>query len=279
MKKEDIKNKKFIFVILLTVLLLFVPLVSSDKIIETQTNVNGYQIFYPDYSYVQQGKGFFLAIHLSNFTNGFPIQNTNVNCFIHLVNTSGQHTAEDIYFSKEGLLEHIIYIIEGNFSDVGTHGFFISCNDTNWGGQAKGSFEVTPSGENLTEGTSTIYVIVTIFAFLIFALLLFLFIYIDGKNPKNDETGDIVGVNYKKYVKTSIFPLVYVSFIWFFNFIIGLSNNFLGLTLYANTLEFMFLILIKLTYPILIITFVILLALMVKDGNIKKEYKSLWNRY
>jgi len=271
-------NKKFLFVILLTALLLFVPLVSSVKpVTNVQTNNAGYQIFYPDFKIIPQEASFFLSLHVSNFSNGFPIQNSDVDCFLHLVNTSGYHTAEDILLEKEGTLEHIIFITGGNFSDIGTHAFFINCNDTNFGGQAKGTFDVTANGEYLTEGTSTIYLIVTFFAFLIFALLLGLFIYIDGNNPK-DETGEYTGLNYKKYVKTSIFPLVYVSFIWFFNFIIGLSNNFLGLTIYSNTLEFIFLILIKLTYPILVVTGIVLLVLMVKDGNIKKEYKSLWNR-
>jgi len=100
---------------------------------------------------------------------------------------------------------------------------------------------------------------------------------INGENPK-DETG-YIGINYRKYVKTALFPLVYVTFLWFFNFIIGLSNNYLGLTLYSNTLGFIFMVLTKLVYPVIVLCFIIAIVLMIKDSNIEKEYKSLWSRY
>lgn len=138
-------------------------------------------------------------------------------------------------------------------------------------------FEITPSGENLTTSKGLIYFLVTLFAFSIFGILIWLFLNINGNNPK-DETG-YLGINYRKYVKTALFPLVYISFIWFFNFIIGLSNNYLGLTLYSDTLGFIFLVLMKLVLPVIIITAIIELVLMVKDSNIKKEYASLWSRY
>lgn len=138
-------------------------------------------------------------------------------------------------------------------------------------------FDVTKNGDKIETGTSLIYFLVTLFAFGIFFIITWLFLNINGENPK-DETG-YLGINYRKYIKTALFPLVYVSFLWFFNFIIGLSNNYLGLTLYANTLNFLFLILAKLVYPIIAVTFIIEIVLMVKDNNIKKEYETLWSRF
>lgn len=154
-----------------------------------------------------------------------------------------------------------------NYPAFGEYKYFSNC----------GSGTFNPNGETLSTGTSLIYLLVTIFSLLIFGIVTWIFLNINGENPQ-DETG-YLGINYRKYVKTALFPLVYVLFIWCFNFIIGLSNNYLGLTLYQNTLEFMFLILMKLVIPVIIITAIIELVLMVKDSNIKKEYKSLWNQY
>jgi hypothetical protein len=140
-----------------------------------------------------------------------------------------------------------------------------------------GSGTFNPNGETLTTSKGLLYFLVTLFAFGIFFLISWIFLNINGENPK-DETG-YLGINYRKYLKTSLFPLVYVTFLWFFNFIIGLSSNYLGLTLYSNTLEFIFIILTKLTYPIIAVTFIVLIVLMVKDSNIKKEYQSLWTRF
>lgn len=283
MKKGDIPNKKFLFVILLTTLLLFLPTIQAvpqplQTIYTGEIGINIEVNFMGVYEY---GQPRWSVIHLFNTTNGFQINNItndNITCELHLRDSQG---FEIMKVEAEVHNDHWdLNGSGGGSNEVGSYAWTLVCQDgTNHvGGYASGFFDITLNGEELTEGKSTIYVIVTIFAFLIFALILFLFIYIDGSNPK-DEKGDYTGLNYKKYVKTSLFPLVYVSFIWFFNFIIGLSNNFLGLTMYSNTLEFMFLIMVKLTFPIIVVTGIILLVQMVKDANIRKEYNSLWNRY
>lgn len=140
-----------------------------------------------------------------------------------------------------------------------------------------GTFNI--GGETLTTGKSILYFLVTLFAFLIFGILVYIFLGMDGSNPRSNETGDYLSINYKKYVKTALFPLVYVTFLWAFNFIIGLSNNYLGLTLYSNTLGFIFMILTKLIFPIILLTVIWEIVLLIKDSNVEKEYKSLWSQY
>lgn len=154
-----------------------------------------------------------------------------------------------------------------NPPDLGDYHYYSNC----------GYGTINPSGETLTTSKGILYFLVTLFAFGIFFLLGWLFLNIKGENPK-DETG-YLGINYRKYLKCALFPLVYISFLWAFNFIIGLSNNYLGLTLYSNTLEFMFMVLSKLIYPVIVLTIIIMIVLMVKDANIEKEYKSLWSPY
>jgi hypothetical protein len=175
------------------------------------------------------------------------------------------------------LIDWKIVVSGGNFTKKGEMGYLFACNSSSFGGEASVPILVTSTGEELTSPESTLYFLVTIFAFFIFVLVVYLFISVEGENPK-DETG-YLGINYKKYLKTALFPLCYVTFIWFFNFIIGLSNNYLGLTLFSNTLGFMFEIMIKLTLPIIVVTIIWEFVLMVKDNNIIKEYKSLWSRY
>lgn len=134
------------------------------------------------------------------------------------------------------------------------------------------------NGENLTSAQSILYFLVTLFAFFVFVLVTYIFISIEGENPRN-EKGYFSGINYKKYIKISMFPLVYISFLWFFNFIIGLSTNYLQLTLYAETLGFIFMVLTKGIYVILVLTIIVLGVRLIQDSNIKEEYKSLWNQY
>jgi hypothetical protein len=140
-----------------------------------------------------------------------------------------------------------------------------------------GSIQITQNGDNLSTGTGLIYFLVTLFAFVVFLFVGWIFLSINGENPK-DETG-YLGITYRKYIKTALFPIVYVTFLWFFNFIIGLSTNYLSLSLYLNTLGFIFGILMGLVYPVIVITIIVEIVLMVKDANISKEYKSLWSNY
>ena len=141
-----------------------------------------------------------------------------------------------------------------------------------------GSGSLNINGQNLTSAQAILYFLVTLFSFFIFLGLLWLMTSIKGENDTN-SLGEILSINYKKYIKWGMLPLIYVSFIWFFNFIIGLSNNYLGLTLYSNTLEIIFRIMTKLIYPIIIFTILFEGYLLVKDNNIIKEYKSLWSRF
>lgn len=280
MVKEVSKPKKLFLILTITIFILLfsVNLISSAKTEITQTNLNGFQIFYPDYEYVPQGQDFSLHIQVSNISTGFPLKNNQAVCKLHLYNTTGSHTFQGIFELDGNGDDWELYITKENFSDVGEHSFYIWCNNSVFGGEAKGTFYVNPNGEELTEGKSITYFLVTLFAFGIFGLLLYLFLRIDGMNPKN-ELKEYIGINYKKYLKVSLIPLVYVSFIWAFNLIIGLSNNFLGLTLFPNTLAFIFLVLIKLVYPVIVLTLIILVILLIKDSNIKKEYKSLWSQF
>lgn len=274
MKKGIDINK---FLILLFVMLFFVPFISA---VQPVTNVNtqvGYTIYYPQFTVVPQNAQFTLNIYASNNSNSLIIPNTEISCYLRLFNSSGLSTFDSGIMTKTLGNRHTLYITSGNFSSLGQHAFFIWCNSSIYGGEVSGTFQVNPTGEEISTGTSLIYFLVTIFAFGIFFLITWIFLNINGENPK-DETG-YLGINYRKYIKTALFPLVYVSFLWFFNFIIGLSNNYLGLTLYSNTLGFIFMILTKLVYPIIAVTLIIEIVLMIKDSNISKEYQSLWSQY
>lgn len=276
-RSENLKTPFLLFSIIF--FLAFIPLVSSIPPFQTNINPNiGYQIFYPEFEFVPLNSPIDLHVHLTNISNGLPLNNNQADCFVNLYDNFGSDTFESGSINKDvNGYDYVLFVSQGNHSTLGLHTIDIRCNSSYFGGQAKFSYYVTQNGESLSTATGIIYFLITLFAFGVFFLITWIFLNINGENPK-DETG-YIGLNYRKYIKTALFPLVYVSFLWFFNFIIGLSNNYLGLTLYSNTLGFIFILLTKLTLPVLIVTLLIELVLMIKDGNIEKEYKSLWNKY
>jgi hypothetical protein len=254
------------------------PLVSSAP---PQVNYNiqiGYEIVFPKVDYLKANQDFTFHFHVNNISDGLLLTNSSINCRFHMYNSSGNHIIEqnNIVNMDSNRIDFSYKVSGGNFTR-GQYSYLFSCNSSAFGGIASVPFMVTTTGEELKSPESILYFLVTLFAFSIFFFITWLFLNINGENPK-DETG-YLGITYLKYIKTALFPLVYVSFLWFFNFIIGLSNNYLGLTLYANTLGFIFMILTKLVYPIIIITLIVEIVLMVKDANIRKEYQSLWSQF
>lgn len=279
MKKRSDKNKIITPLIIILSFLLFFPLVSSAQpSVLIPTTSLSLQIEHPYIEVLKAGELYKFHFHVYNASTGKPVNMSLVTCSFHLYNSSGSH----IFKNNNGVGSDDVFDYEqiiqgGNFTKNHEYSFVVSCNSSAEGGFYENSFFVTQNGDSVNTGTGLIYFLITLFAFGIFFLLGWIFLNIEGENPK-DETG-ILGINYLKYVKTAMFPLVYVSFIWAFNFIIGLSNNYLGLTLYSNTLEFIFMVLTKLVYPVIVVTLIIELVLIVKDANIEKEYKSLWSRY
>jgi len=170
-------NKRF-FLILGLLLLILIPFVSSA--VPVQLNVNteqGINVFYPKFEYVSQNASFTLHLHTSNISNGYPLANTDVDCFLHLYNPDGSHTFESNVLGKNANgWDHEISLTEGNFSEIGIHAFYIWCNSTIIGGQANGVFMVTESGVEITEGRSNLIIgLLIILVFFLFISLYALF--------------------------------------------------------------------------------------------------------
>jgi hypothetical protein len=278
MKKGSDKIKISILLLSIIFFLSFIPLISSAPIKFSGSPTVGIDIEHPYFNPYQYGKDIRFQFHIFNSTTGMPILANKLltNCSFHLYNSTGSHIFENNWnVGGDDILDYSQKITKGNFSYIGQYAYVFQCNSTTAGGYYSNSFEVTPNGDFLTSSSAILYFLVTLFAFLILGILIYIFVSMDGSNPQSSE-GDYLSINYKKYVKTALFPLVYVVFLWAFNFIIGLSNNYLGLTLYANTLGFIFMILTKGIYPIILLTFIWEIVLMIKDANVTKEYKSLW---
>jgi hypothetical protein len=277
-RSDNLKTLFLVFSIVLFISLM--PFVSSlsDVPQNYQQLTAGMELKIPQDNVLKVGEDYEFYIHAFYIATGNPADGKTT-CDFWLYNSSGNliYNKTLLYIISGGGYNFHLLIQGGNFSSVGELYYNIDCQDDTIGGFASSILYVTSTGEILTPAESILYFLVTLFAFGIFFLITWIFLNINGENPK-DETG-YLGINYRKYIKTALFPLVYVSFLWFFNFIIGLSNNYLGLTLYSNTLEFIFMILTKLVFPVIVVTLLIEIVLMVKDGNIEKEYKSLWSRF
>ena len=88
-------------------------------------------------------------------------------------------------------------------------------------------------------------------------------------NVRNDK-GAVIKLTKLKYVKLGFILLTWVLLTWFLNILIGLSDNFISLTMYYGFFGFIFQTMNNLALPLGIIILVIAFFEIIKDVNIHK---------
>ncbi|MDD4110151.1 MAG: hypothetical protein PHS54_01205 [Clostridia bacterium] len=176
MQKLRTTMKKQLIVMAFGILMLFslFSIVSAAPPFETNIGSEGLQLFYPQFETVSQDMNFNLHIHASNISNGFPLYNTDYECNIHLYNSTGDHTFQGELENNGNEWDKEVYLTSGNFSDLGTHAFYIWCNNSYLGGEVRGTFEVTPTGTELTTANAIFY------GFILLLIGMFIFFSIAG---------------------------------------------------------------------------------------------------
>jgi hypothetical protein len=96
---------------------------------------------------------------------------------------------------------------------------------------------------------------------------------------ETNEKGAIIKITKLKYVKLALILLTWVLFTWFLNILIGLSDNFVSLTMYYGFFGFMFDVMNRLALPLGIVIFVIAIFEIVRDANIMGNIKKFGSAY
>ena len=150
--------------------------------------------------------------------------------------------------------------------------FFIWCNASTIGGEAKGIFEVSNKKFTIGVDEAIIYIVLSFGVFLLF-LLSFYFMFSTPYKNEIDKKGAVIKITKLKYVKLSLILLTWVLFTWFLNILIGLSDNFVGLTIYYGFFGFIFNLMNNLALPLGIVILVIMLFEIIRDSNIMGNIK------
>lgn len=162
-------------------------------------------------------------------------------------------------------------------SDLNVSGIYpntMVCNNGEFKGTERFIFEVTPSGTILKTGESILFVLLSLTAFMFF-LISFYFTLATPYSNEVNEGGMVIKVTKLKYVKLFFVMLTYILFIWFLNTLIGISENFISLTLFAGYVGFLFQTLNFLAWPFGIFIIVLSFFEVIKDANLQGNIKLL----
>ena len=134
------------------------------------------------------------------------------------------------------------------------------------------NYEVTNSGSDLTIQEGILYVVALVLIFCIFLLSLYFSIVIPFGNGRNIE-GKIVSINDLKYLKIFLIACTYMLFLFLVGITNSITTNFLYLSGIGNIFNWMFQILLRLLYPIIIVTGIFSFIIFVDDLMMKRMIK------
>ena len=247
---------------LLVIMLLSVSLVSSAQTQITNINTaNGLQVFNPSFISTQYNTSFKLYLHVSNISNGMPVSNTEVDCYVDLYNSIGEEILNSPPFTKDAngfdLYFNILY---SNFSEHGEfNAYYIRCNDSanGLGGESLGQYEITGNGRPLPEGS-----VIVFFSILLLTLFILTTVFIIRAIGLILESNlDILDVAYSWGI---FFGLLGTNL---------LADIFLGSVLLSNFLDILITIL---AFPLIVLPVLFFFLSLFRSMKEKKEKEARW---
>lgn len=160
-----------------------------------------------------------------------------------------------------------------NTSQIGGYQYNV-CGDKGGGIACENiNFDITRNGTELTIAESRIYSILAVGVFVLFLLSFYFMLMTPYSNKIDGNSGAVIQLTKLKYVKLGLILLTWVLLTWFLNILIGLSNNFVSLTMYIGFFGFIFDVMNRLALPLGVIIIVIAFFEIIRDANIQENIK------
>jgi hypothetical protein len=128
------------------------------------------------------------------------------------------------------------------------------------------TFEINPQGKIYSTTTGLIYLGIIIILILIFGLFTYLFFIIPYDNQRT-ELGNVININYRKYLKIFMFALTYLSFVAINYFAWNLSYGILDFPELSNFFQYLFRISLVLIIPMFIVVVIMGTVNIIRDKN------------
>jgi hypothetical protein len=220
-------EKKLILVYLGIFMMTFV--ISAPPVTTVQDFPEGFVIEHPNFDYLELNKDYEVNIHVFNSTNGYFIDNSTVNCSIHLYNKSGFHLIQDqMDFIEPYDFEYNIK--GGNFSEENIYSIIFFCFNGESGGFIQKTLQITKNGFPIDDSrTNTNIFLISLFAG--FGFFMFMSAAkLPQDNIRNDD-GRLLHVSHLKYLRFPFWGIGYFAFIAVMFLSGSLATTYLGTSL------------------------------------------------
>lgn len=278
-------KKKSMFIILMAIILFSFAFVSAQQSFQTSTNAEkSILIESPIIETITANQDFTFHLHPHNSTDGRLLPYSSIKyCLIHIYSPEdGNHLIETNMSTNGNNIDYEYKVLGGNFTEINKqYAGYMYCetNTTDLrGGYFEFGFDVTKNGTLLNSSESLVYFILAFGVLLLFILSFYFMISTPYANETN-EKGAIIKITKLKYVKLGLILLTWVLFTWVLNILVGLSDNFVSLTMYYGFFGFMFDVMNRLALPLGVVVIIIALFEIVRDANIIGNIKKFGSAY
>jgi hypothetical protein len=258
-------DKKLIFIFF--IFLFSLSFISAQPSTTIYSFPEGYTIVPAEFESLKVNEDFYMYFYLYNSSTGLKIDNTTVECDFHLANSQGNL----VLFDQEAYQPEGYWYAKVNGSYVNETGYYyygIDCSD-GLGGAISGVLEVTYSGETMETSQS----ILSGFMLLIFVFFMVSIVFFINKLPDSnsrDEEGNIISINWLKYLRTPLWFVEWMLLIGILFLSSNLSFAYLGDELFAQILHTLFRVLFGFTPVVIVVWIVWIIARIFQDKEMKK---------
>lgn len=257
----------------LVICLFLIPFLSAQppasQIVDT-----GCEIEVALYGDIPINQDFVFHVHPVNTTTGSGeaqmLSNSEGYCYLHLYNQTNHLYEENMSADSNGL-DWETRIKGANFSTFGEFPFVVQCIYESSNCLFRGTLMVTQTGYETTEGEATIYLILTLVVLVIFLLALFIQLKLPYREQVGDN-GEILMIPKRRYLKILMTLITYPLLIWLLNLMIG-TADYIRLDIFGGFFEFMFTLLLDLSWPLFVFIMIWTLWRLFKDLDIIKSIK------
>lgn len=252
---------KLIYII---VLLFILPsLIANTQTSETQ-DTTALTIIYPKIDIYAKNSQPILPFDILD-SDFIKQDNTSVNCSFQLLNNDGLNISEgNLTYSQT-----YWYYQLTNTQNTGTYSYYVHCNSATEQGFVSQNIQITPSGLLPSLSDAILY---SVLLFVLIGLLtasVFGTVKINGSN-KFTMGGDLLEVNFNKYIKFGLGFLSYLLLIFVIFVSNAISQNFLALNFLSDILGLIHYLLWILFVPFFIIIVIVMLVKFVMDLRLDK---------
>jgi len=255
-------------IVLILICMFFIGLVSGATDIQINEQAElGVDITYPEYSVVSLGDPFELIIHAYNKSNGLLLTDSTTNCTLHIYKGNGTEELDDdfTYVGHSYNLNISASVLDG----TGIHSYVIHCNNSGAGGFVSGLFQVTLTGEVLSEEMSILYIG-------LLGILVFLFVVCIGtitllpSKDNYDDEGVLLSINQLKYLRPIFYAISYLLFMALMFISSNIAKAYLNTDLIGEFFFVIYSIMMIFMLPMVFIWFAYIIYSIFQDKQMKK---------